>query len=363
MVELLASNSSDRAWLPIGAPVEMYISSVFSSSSRCLSESSRCVISRVILTWARVVPSQHFSISAFQLARAQGLADWVTSGDLMPERADRLSNTQRGQEGFLRYLHAADSLHAALALFLLFEELAFAGYVATVAFGSDIFAVGAYGLACDHTLAHRGLYGHLELLAWDQLFELLDERAAALVGLVTVDDDRERINGVTRDEDLELDKVGRIVAKWFVVVGGVALCAALHGVEEVCDDLGQRQVVGELHPAGRDVLHPDRDAPSIVAESHHGPHVFFGADHGRPYYGLPDLIEYLRQLARVGYLDDLAFDNDLVLHTRRGRNEVEVELTLESLLNDLHVQQTQETTPEPEAHPGVLRLEEERGVV
>src|SRR5215204_5519309 len=55
IVELLASNSSDRAWLPTGAPVEMYISSVLSSSSRCLSESSRCVISRVILTWARAL--------------------------------------------------------------------------------------------------------------------------------------------------------------------------------------------------------------------------------------------------------------------------------------------------------------------
>src|SRR5215203_2435394 len=290
------------------------------------------------------------SISSFQQSRARVLAAI-------------LSNTQRGEEGLLRYLHAPHLLHMALALFLLLEQLAFAGYVTAVAFGSNVFAVSAHGLACDHALAHRGLHWHLELLAWDQLFELLDECAAALVGLIAVDDDRECVHSVTRDKDLDLHQIGRLVAKRLVVVGGVALCATLHGIEEIRDDLGQRQVVGELHPAGRDVLHPDRDAPSLVAESHHGPHVFFGADHGRPYYGLPDLIEYLRQLARVGYLDDLAFDNDLVLHTRRGGNEVEVELTLESLLNNLHVQQTQETAPEPEAHPGVLRLEEERGVV
>src|SRR5215208_2641073 len=301
--------------------------------------------------------------SAFQLARAQGLADWVTSGDLMPERADRLSNTQRGQEGFLRYLHAADLLHAALALFLLFEELAFAGYVATVAFGSNIFAVGANGLACYDTLAHGGLHWYLELLAWDQLFELLDECPAALVGLVAVDDDGERVHGVARDEDLDLHQVGRLVAEWLVVVGGVALGAALHRVEEVRDDLGQRHVVGELHPAGRDVLHPDGDAAPFVAEAHHGPYVPFGADHRRPHDRLPDLVEDLRELARVGDLDNLALDDDLVLHARRGRYEVEVELALQALLDDLHVQQAQKTAPEPEAHPGVLGLEEERGVV
>src|SRR5215211_1914945 len=227
-------------------------------------------------------------------------------------------DTQRGQEGLLRYLHAPDLLHAAFAFFLLLEELAFAGDVATVAFGGYVFAVGANGLACDHTLAHGGLHWHLELLAWDQLFELIDECAAALVGLVAVDDDRERVHGVTRDEDLDLHQVGRLVAKRLVVVGGVAFCAALHGVEEVRDDLGQRQVVGELHPAGGDILHPDGGAAPLVAESHHGPHVLFGADNGRPHYGLPDLIEDLRQLARIGDLDDVASDNDLVFHARRG---------------------------------------------
>src|SRR5215210_7876684 len=138
-------------------------------------------------------------------------------------RADMLSNTQRRQEGLMRYLHAPDLLHAALALFLLLEQLAFAGYVATVAFGSNVFAVGTNGLACDHALAHRGLHWHLELLAWDQLFELLDECAAALVGLVAVDDDRERVHGVTRDQDLDLYQVGRLVAKRLVVVGSVTL--------------------------------------------------------------------------------------------------------------------------------------------
>src|SRR5215211_1551064 len=120
-------------------------------------------------------------------------------------------NSQRGEEGFLWYLYAAHLFHAALAFFLLLEELALAGYVAAVAFGRDVLAVGADGLARDHTFAHRGLHRHLELLAGDQLFELLDERASALVGFVAVDDDRERVDGVTGDEDLDLHQVGWLV--------------------------------------------------------------------------------------------------------------------------------------------------------
>src|SRR5215210_3027107 len=247
------------------------------------------------------------------------------------------SYSKCGEEGFLRYFYAAHLFHAAFAFFLLLEELAFAGYVAAVAFGCDVFAVGTDGLAGDHTLAPGGLDGHLELLAWDELFELLDQCPAALVSLVAVDDDGERVDGVAGDEDLDFDEVGGFVS--------------------------ERHVVGELHPARRDVLHPDRDAAPFVAEAHHGAHVLLGADHGRPHDGLPDLIEDLRELARVGDLDDLAFDDDLVLHARVGGYEVEVELTLEALLDDLHVQEAQETAPEPEAHPGVLGLEEQRGVI
>ena len=54
----------------------------------------------------------------------------------------------------------------------------------------------------------------------------------------------------------------------------------------------------------------------------------------------------------------------LVQHARRGRDEVEVELALEPLLHDLHVQQPEEAAAEAEAERcRRLRLERERRVV
>ena len=54
-------------------------------------------------------------------------------------------NLQNGQESFLRDIYLAYALHTALALFLLFEELAFAGDVTTVALGENVFAHGGNG--------------------------------------------------------------------------------------------------------------------------------------------------------------------------------------------------------------------------
>jgi len=55
----------------------------------------------------------------------------------------RGSHFQNGEEGFLRDVHLADALHAALAFFLLFEEFAFARDVSAIAFGENVLRMAA----------------------------------------------------------------------------------------------------------------------------------------------------------------------------------------------------------------------------
>ena len=73
----------------------------------------------------------------------------------------------------------------------------------------------------------------------------------------------------------------------------------------------------------------------------------------------------LGQLRRAVDLHDLAVGRrHAVQHARRGRDQVHVELALEPLLDDLHVQQAEEAAAEAEAERDRrLRLEEERRVV
>ncbi|KPC74051.1 hypothetical protein ADL26_11750, partial [Thermoactinomyces vulgaris] len=73
----------------------------------------------------------------------------------------------------------------------------------------------------------------------------------------------------------------------------------------------------------------------------------------------------LGELGGVGDLDFLAvLLDDLVDHVGRGRDQVEVELALEALLDDLQVEQAEEADAEAEAERGGrLGLVLERGVV
>ena len=77
-------------------------------------------------------------------------------------------NFEDGEEGFLGNVHLADALHAALAFFLFFEKFAFAGNVAAVAFGENVFADGGDGFARDDAAANGGLNRHFKHLPRNQ---------------------------------------------------------------------------------------------------------------------------------------------------------------------------------------------------
>src|SRR5262249_28284744 len=86
---------------------------------------------------------------------------------------------QHREEGFLRYVHLADALHAALALFLLFEEFTFARDVAAVALRENVLAHRGYGFARDDAATDRSLNGNFKHLARNQFAEAGDEFPAA----------------------------------------------------------------------------------------------------------------------------------------------------------------------------------------
>ena len=103
--------------------------------------------------------------------------------------------------------------------------------------------------------ADGGLDRHLEHLARDELLELLDERLPGMRGLVAVDDEREGVDRLAVDEDVELDQLRGAVADLLVVHRGVALGAALELVVEVDDELGERHLEGHEDARRVEVFH------------------------------------------------------------------------------------------------------------
>ena len=139
---------------------------------------------------------------------------------------------------------------------------------------------------------------------------------------------------------------------WELVVhAGVAPGHALELVEEVEHDLGQRQLVGQVHLLAV-VGHVDLHAALDVGQRHHRAHAVLRHVQLHLDDGLADLADAPQVGHLAGVLDlqhRAVVQLHLVDHAGRGGDEVLVELALQALLHDLHVQQAQKAAAEAEA--------------
>ena len=190
----------------------------------------------------------------------------------------------------------------------------------------------------------------------DLLLELLEKVPAALLGLAAVHDEAQRLHRVAVDQHVHLHQLVLLEAGDVVVHGAVAAGDALQLVEEVVDNLGQRQVVFEnLAVVGEELLAFINPAPA-VAQLHDVADAAGGRDDLRGHDGLADALDlaHVRQLGGVGDLDDLALAAladavDLVGHRGRGLHDADPAFAFEPLLDDVHVQHAQEAAAEAAA--------------
>jgi len=156
-----------------------------------------------------------------------------------------------------------------------------------------------------------------------------------------VHDDGQRVAGLTVQENVQLDQIAFHVALQRVVEGRVAAGAALELVEKVVDHFVERQVVLEQHAAPLDVLHVAEGAALVLAQLHDRAHIVLRRDDLRVDERLlhPRDLLHAGQVRGVvdGQLFAVGFD-DVVDHAGGGGDQVQIELALQPLLDDLHVQ-------------------------
>src|SRR5690606_11016936 len=251
----------------------------------------------------------------------------------------------------LRDLHGADLLHAALARLLLLEELALARHVAAVEFRGHVLAVRLHRAAGDDLAADRRLHGHLELLPWNHLAQCLDERAPLALRAVAMNDHRHRVDPLLVDQDVELDERRGIETQELIIERRIAAAHRLQPIEEIENDLRERQLELERDLAAQ-VLELPLRAALLDAKLHHRAEIVLRHENARENDRLANLLDLRRrrELRRVLDLLDLALGRlDLVDHSGRGRDQREPVLALEALLHDLHVQQPEKAAAETEA--------------
>ncbi len=106
------------------------------------------------------------------------------------------------------HLDRADLFHAFFARFLFFKQLLLARNIAAVTLGDDVFAQGFDCLTRDHVGANGRLDGNVELLARNNLTHFGHHGAATIDRLAPVNNDRQRIDALTVEQDIDLDNVG-----------------------------------------------------------------------------------------------------------------------------------------------------------
>ncbi len=154
------------------------------------------------------------------------------------------------------------------------------------------------------------------------------------------------------DQEVDLDQFRGQVPGRLVVEARVSLGPALQLIEEADHHLGEGDGVDELDPFRREVLHLHQLGAPSLAQVHHRARVLGGSEDRRSEDRLVDVVEQARlgELARVVHVDLGAVGEiRAVGHGRRRRDERDVEFPFEPFADDLHVQQAEESTPEPEA--------------
>ena len=179
-------------------------------------------------------------------------------------------------------------------------------------------------------------------------------------------DERQRIDRIAVDQDIELDQRRRLKMAEFVVERCIAAARGFEPVEEIEHDFGQRQLVLQRHLAAQEqhlLLH----AALLAAQGQHRAdmirrHQNIGDDDGLAQLFDPVL---RRQLGRIVDIDDrFVGQQNLIDDGRRAGDQIQAVLALQALLHDIHVQQPQEAAAKSKAQRGRdFRLEMQRRIV
>ena len=123
----------------------------------------------------------------------------------------------------------------------------------------------------------------------------------------------------------------------------------------------------QVHPHIVQILHVDQHAALALAKIHQAAHIVVGGVQMHIHKGLLLLDDVAGVRVTGGIVDHLhsaVGQGQAVAHAGGGGDDVQIELPLQTLGDDLHVQQTQETAAEAEAQRGAgLQLKGQGGIV
>ncbi len=161
-----------------------------------------------------------------------------------------------------------------------------------------------------------------------------------------------RVHLFAVEQDVQFDQIGRPETVHVPVERGVALGDALQFVVEVNHYLTERHIEKQLHTVAGNILLLDQFGALAEAQRHNRTDKGTRGNDRRTNIRLLDAV-YLCQVGhacRVVHLFHRSvLEIDVVTDVGHGGDDVHVELAVQTLLNDFHVEQSEEPAAESES--------------
>ena len=184
-----------------------------------------------------------------------------------------------------------------------------------------------------------------------QFLQLLAHTPAELIGMATVNQGRQGIDGLAVEHDVQFHQVGVLIASNMVVEGSITLRDGFQFVVKVKDNFAQRHLESQFHTVSREIDLVLQHASAVDAERHDGPSELILRNNLSENVRLFDMVNFrhLGQAAGVVHLNHLAVSFvALERHVGHRGDDVHVEFAIKTFLHDFHVQQAQKTATEAE---------------
>ena len=158
-----------------------------------------------------------------------------------------------------------------------------------------------------------------------------------------MDDEGKCIHFFLIYKDIQFHKLGALIAFHLIIKGSIASGAGFQCVEEVVNDLVQGQGVSQEGAGGFHVLHSLVDATALLAKVHDCSDVLAGHHDLSRHHGLLHVLDLggVREVGGVGEFDHVAVGLvDFIDYARSCGHDIEIVLSLQTLLDDLQMKQS-----------------------
>ena len=192
---------------------------------------------------------------------------------------------------------------------------------------------------------------NVKLLTRDQIFHLLNQLTTTVRCVIVVGDQRQRIHTLTVDQHVHTNHVRGLEAFEVVVQRRIATGGRLQTVEEVEHHFCHRNFIGQRHLVTV-VNHVGLHATLLNTQGDHVTEELLRQQHVTLCDWLAQFLNIIqrRELGRAVDVDHLFRCGFYFVDNRRGGgDQIQIVFTLQTFLNDLHVQQTEEATAEAKA--------------